>query len=55
MTADSITDHVFMYYFIKNILYLDALPSGDKPAQFGQDLIDRIKAILEDIHDIYGF
>ena len=55
MTVDSITDHVFMYYFIKNILYLDALPSGDKPAQFGQDLIDRIKAILEDIHDIYGF
>lgn len=55
MNANSITDHIFMYYFIKNILYLDALPSGGKPAQFGQDLIDRIKAILEDIHDIYGF
>jgi hypothetical protein len=55
MRSDSISDHVFMYYFIKNILYLDALPNGDIVAQFGQDLIDRIKEILEDIHDVYGY
>ena len=54
-SSDSVVDHIFMYYFIKNILYLDALPTGSAPAQFGQELIDRIKAILEDIHDIYGF
>jgi hypothetical protein len=55
MRSDSVTDHIFMYYFIKNILYLDALPTGDIAAQFGQDLIDRIKEILEDVHDVYGF
>ena len=55
MSSDSVVDHIFMYYFIKNILYLDALPTGVEPAKFGQELIDRIKAILEDIHDIYGF
>jgi hypothetical protein len=55
MKSDSVVDHIFMYYFIKNILYLDALPSGDISAQFGQDLIDHIKEILEDVHDVYGF
>jgi hypothetical protein len=55
MRSDSVVDHVFMYYFIKNILYLDALPSGEEPAQFGLDLINRIKEILEDINDVYGF
>lgn len=55
MSSDSVVDHIFMYYFIKNILYLDALPTGVEPAKFGQELIDRIKAILEDIHDVYGF
>ena len=55
MSSDSVVDHIFMYYFIKNILYLDALPTGVEPAKFGQELIDRIKGILEDIHDVYGF
>ena len=55
MSSDSVVDHIFMYSFIKNILYLDALPTGVEPAKFGQELIDRIKAILEDIHDVYGF
>ena len=55
MSSDSVVDHIFMYHFIKHILYLHALPTAVEPAKFGQELIDRIKGILEDIHDVYGF
>lgn len=49
------TDHIFMYYFIKNILYLDALPSDATVSKFGQDLIDRIVSTLKLVHERYGY
>lgn len=55
MKNTNIDEHIFMYYFIKNILYLDTTAPGTEFTKFGQDLIDRIKEILETIHEVYGY
>lgn len=51
----NVVQHTFMYYFIKNILHLDAVPPGAEPSQFAQDLIDRIESTLETLHRVYGY
>lgn len=55
MKITNIEDHTFMYYFIKNILYLDITAPGAEFTEFGQQLIDRIKSILDTIHEVYGY
>ena len=55
MKNTNVEEHIFMYYFIKNILYLDTTAPGTEFTKFGQDLIDRIKEILETIHEVYGY
>lgn len=54
-SPSNVVQHTFMYYFIKNILHLDAVPPGMKFSEFAQELIDNIESILEDIHRVYGF
>ena len=55
MKNTNVEEHTFMYYFIKNILYLDTTAPGAEFTEFGQQLIDRIKSILETIHEVYGY
>ena len=55
MKNTNVEEHIFMYYFIKNILYLDTTAPGAEFSKFGQELIDRIKEILETIHEVYGY
>ena len=55
MKITNIEDHIFMYYFIKNLLYLDTTAPGAAFSEFGQQLIDRVKSILETIHEVYGY
>lgn len=55
MKNTNVEEHTFMYYFIKNILYLDTTAPGAEFTEFGKQLIDRIKGILETIHEVYGY
>lgn len=55
MKITNVEEHTFMYYFIKNLLYLDTTAPGAEFSEFGQQLIDRVKGILETIHEVYGY
>lgn len=55
MKITNVEEHTFMYYFIKNLLYLDTTAPGAAFSEFGQQLIDRVKGILETIHEVYGY
>lgn len=52
MSPDNISDHIFMYFFIKNILGLDYYTkTGDVDAEFSDTLIQNINTFLYAIID----
>lgn len=47
--------HMFMYYFIRNILSMDIVGSGEEVSEFYRDLVTNIVECLNIIHEKYGY
>lgn len=47
--------HMFMYYFIRNILAMDIVGSGEQVSEFYTELITNVVDCMNIIHEKYGY